>query len=128
MVDDHALTRKIVRAMLETDADIEVMGEAADGAQALQKLEFCDVDVVLMDIDMPVMNGIEATRLLKERCPDLTVVILTSHQDEYVTEARDAGAIGYLLKPAAIQDLIQAVRNAHETGNQLQMDRKQGIL
>ena len=122
-VDDQASIRESMRAMLETDVDIEVVGEAADGEQALRELELRDADVVLMDIEMPGMNGLEATRLLKERSPDLAVVILTSHQGEFVTEARDAGAIGYLLKLANIQDLIQAVRNAHEASNRLQRDR-----
>lgn len=98
LADDHNLFRTSLRSLLKT-RDIEVVGEAGDGKEALRLTEKLRPDLVLMDISMPVMNGIEATRLLRERCPEVRVVILTaSMEDENLFEALRVGAHGYLLK------------------------------
>ena len=113
LVDDYDLARERLRAVLEMEADIEVVGEAPNGEQAVRELESCEADVVFMDIEMPGMNGIDTTRELKQKCPDLTILVLTSHENEYVSEAMEAGAIGYLLKLASAKDIIQVLRNAY---------------
>lgn len=111
IADDHTIVRSGVRLLLEAETDIEVVGEALDGAQALALTETLHPDVVLMDIAMPGMDGLEATRRLKEQWPDINVLILTIHRtDEYFFEALKAGASGYVLKGAETSDLINAVR------------------
>ena len=113
VADDHAIVREGVRMILAKERDIEVVGEAADGAQALQLVETAKPDVVVMDISMPGMGGIEATQKVKERYPKVNVLALTMHEDEsYVFQLLRAGASGYVLKRAAAQDLVQAVRAA----------------
>ena len=109
-VEDQALIRESLRAMLEQEPGIEVVGEAADANRAIQELKTLDVDVVLMDIRLPGTDGIEATRLLKQTYQNLAVVILTSYQDEYMIEAIEAGASGYILKSCTGQQLVQALR------------------
>ena len=98
--------------MLEREADVEVVGESAEAERALQELYALDVDVVLMDIRLPGMTGIEATRLLKEKRPDLLVVMLTSYRDEYLGDAIEAGANGYILKSCTRQQLVQSITAA----------------
>ena len=112
LVEDQALLRESVRTMLELESDIEVAGEAVDAEQALRELETLDVDVVLMDIRLPRMDGIEATRLLSETHSDVRVVMLTSYGDEYLEDAIQAGASGYILKSCTRQQLVQAIRAA----------------
>ncbi len=113
LVEDQALIRESLRAMLELEPGIEVVGEAAEGDWALQELETIDLDVVLMDIGLPGRDGIEITHLLRQKRPKLTVVMLTSYQDEYVTEAAEAGASGYILKSCTRQQLVEAIRAAY---------------
>ncbi len=113
LVEDQALIRESLCAMLELEPGIEVVGEAAEGDRALQELETIDVDVVLMDIGLPGRDGIEITHLLKQKRPNLAVVMLTSYQDEYVTEAGEAGASGYILKSCSRQQLVEAIRAAY---------------
>ncbi len=111
IADDHTLVREGVRMILAKEPGIEVVGEAGDGQQALELVEISRPDVVIMDISMPGMDGIEATQKLKERHPELSVLALTMHEDEsYVFQLLRAGAAGYVLKRAAAQDLVQAVR------------------
>jgi two-component system response regulator NreC len=113
IADDHAIVREGVRMILAKEKDIEVVGEAEEGGQALQLVETLRPDVVIMDISMPGMGGIEATQKLKERHPQVAVLALTMHEDEsYVFQLLRAGASGYVLKRAAAQDLVQAVRAA----------------
>ncbi len=113
IADDHAIVREGVRMILAKEPDIEVVGEAEDGRQALDLVEQRRPNVVVMDISMPGMGGIEATKKVKEQHPGVNVLALTMHEDEtYVFQLLRAGASGYVLKRAAAQDLVQAVRAA----------------
>ncbi len=113
LVDDHQLVRAGLKALLDTADDLEVVGQAADGEQALTLARALRPDVVLMDLSMPVLDGVEATRQLLTEQPDARVVVLTSFSEtERVTEALSAGAIGYQLKDSDPQDLMAAVRSA----------------
>lgn len=115
IVEDQALIRESLKAMLDLEQDIEVSGEAASAEQALQELKTLDVDLVLMDIGLPSMDGIAAAAALKERRPYLPVVMLTSYQDEHVAEALWAGASGYILKSTTRRQLVEAIRAAHDS-------------
>jgi two-component system response regulator NreC len=111
IADDHTIVRSGVRLLLEAEADIEVVGEALDGREALNLAESLQPDVVLMDITMPEMDGLEATKQLKTRFPHINVLVLTMHRsDEYFFEMLKAGASGYILKGAKTSELINAVR------------------
>ncbi|BDG61083.1 response regulator [Caldinitratiruptor microaerophilus] len=113
LVDDHAILREGIRSLLSSAPDIEVVGEAEDGQQAIEKVEQLAPDVVLMDVAMPRMNGIEATRAIKAAHPDLPVLILSMHDsEEYILPILKAGASGYVLKRAAAQELVSALRAA----------------
>ncbi len=113
IADDHAIVREGVRMILAKEPDIEVVGEAEDGRQALDLVDQRRPNVVIMDLSMPGMGGIEATKKVKEQHPDVNVLALTMHEDEsYVFQLLRAGASGYVLKRAAAQDLVQAVRAA----------------
>lgn len=113
LVDDHAIVREGVKMILAKEPDFEVVGEAQDGRQALELVERMNPNVVVMDISMPGMGGIEATQQVKERHAGVNVIALTMHEDEsYVFKLLRAGASGYVLKRAAAQDLVQAVRAA----------------
>ncbi len=110
LVDDHTLLRAGLRMMLNAQPDMEVVGEAQDGRQAVQEAQRLLPDIILMDITMPDMNGIEATRQIKKLMPEIKVLILTMHEhEEYVFQALRAGASGYMLKEAADTDLISAL-------------------
>jgi two-component system, NarL family, response regulator LiaR len=114
LVDDHAVVRKGLRALLDRESGIEVMGEAEDGEQALRAAGRLHPDVILMDLEMPGIGGIEATRRISETHPDTKVVVLTSHaSEEDVFPALKAGALGYLLKHSAPEDVLQAIRQAY---------------
>ncbi len=111
MVDDHAILREGLRALLSYYNDIEVVGEAEDGAQGVARVNELHPDVVLMDIAMPGMNGVEATRLIRQQHPETRVLVLTQHEDrQYVLPLLQAGASGYVSKRALGNDLIGAVR------------------
>ncbi len=113
IADDHAIVREGVRMILAKEPDIEVVGEAEDGRQALDLVEQRRPNVVIMDLSMPGMGGIEATKKVKKQHPAVNVLALTMHEDEsYVFQLLRAGASGYVLKRAAAQDLVQAVRAA----------------
>ena len=111
IADDHIIVRSGLRLLLEAEPDIEVVGEALEGGEALNLVEKHLPDVVLMDIAMPGMNGLEATRQIKASWPQVNVLVLTMHRsDEYFFEMLKAGASGYILKGAETSDLIHAVR------------------
>src|SRR5215472_9177575 len=110
LADDHTILRAGLKMMLNAQPDMEVIGEAQDGRQAMQEAQRLHPDIVLMDITMPDINGIEATRRIKKQLPEIKVLILTMHEnDEYVFQALRAGASGYLLKEAADTELISAL-------------------
>jgi two-component system, NarL family, response regulator NreC len=111
IADDHTIVRSGLRLLLEAEPDIDVIGEALDGSEALELIEKHQPDVVLMDIAMPGMDGMKATRQIKSRWPQIQVLVLTMHRsDEYFFEMLKAGASGYILKGAETSDLIHAVR------------------
>ena len=111
IADDHPLVREALRQALDSEEDMEVVAEAADGEEAVKLASELKPDVAVMDIVMPKLNGIEATRKIKEIAPDIAILILTAYDDdEYVLGLLDAGAAGYLLKSARGQDLAQAIR------------------
>lgn len=114
LVDDHQMVRNGLGTFLLVHDDLELVGEAGDGEQALTTFERVDPDVVLMDLKMPRMDGVEATRALLKRDPELRIIALTSFKDEaLIREALDAGAIGYLLKDVDANDLAEAIRAAN---------------
>ena len=114
LVDDHAVVRHGLRNLLATEAEIEVVGMAANGREAVELVRQYRPDVVLMDLAMPELNGVEATRLIAAEHPEVRVVVLTSFGDEArIAAALDAGAQGYLLKHAEPEALIDAVRSVH---------------
>jgi len=111
IADDHTIVRSGVRLLLEAETDIRVVGEALNGREALELAESLQPDVVLMDISMPEMDGLEATKQLKTRFPHINVLVLTMHRsDDYFFEMLKAGASGYILKGAKTSELINAVR------------------
>jgi DNA-binding NarL/FixJ family response regulator len=111
LVDDHAILREGIRYLLSASGEVEVVGEAQDGVEALEMVEQLKPDAVLMDIAMPRMNGIEATTELKKRHPELPVLILSMYDsEEYVVPILKAGASGYVLKRAAAQELVSALK------------------
>lgn len=113
LVDDHKLVRAGLAALLESTEDLQVVGQAADGRHALEMAAALQPEVVLMDLSMPVLDGVAATRLLMAAHPGTHVVVLTSFSDrERVGEALAAGAVGYLLKDCEPQELLAAVRSA----------------
>jgi two-component system response regulator NreC len=115
LVDDHEMVRTGLKMLLESQHDLEIVAEASNAAQALELVDTHKPDVVVMDITLPDMSGIEATRRIKETHPEVAVVALTIHEDEqYFFEMLHAGASGYVPKRAAPDDLLNAIRAAHE--------------
>jgi NarL family two-component system response regulator LiaR len=114
IVDDHTIVRKGIRALLTEIAGIEVVGEAADGQEAVAQANSLCPDVILMDLAMPQMDGIEATRQIKTSQPESRILVMTSFAtDDKVLPAIKAGALGYLLKESAPEDLVQAIHQIH---------------
>ena len=115
LVDDHAVVRQGVRTFLETQADLSVVGEAGSGEEAVNLAGQHVPDVVLMDLIMPNMDGVEATRRVKQASPRSQIVVLTSyHEDEHIFPALKAGALSYILKDVSAEELADAVRKAAE--------------
>jgi len=113
LVDDHEVVRQGVRAFFEAHAEFEVVGEAKNGAEAVKMVEEHIPNVVLMDLIMPGMDGVEATRLIKNISPRTQIVVLTSyHEDEHIFPALQAGALSYILKDVKMDELAQAVKKA----------------
>ena len=113
LADDHTLIRAGLRLVVDSQPDLAVVGEAEDGRDAIAKAQALKPDVMVMDVGMPSLNGIEACRLVRETLPDTQIVMLSMHSDEgYVLRALKAGAKGYLLKDSAEADLARAIRAA----------------
>ncbi len=120
VADDHTIVRQGLVMLLEAQDDIEVVGEAADGEEAVKKATALTPDVVVMDVSMPRMNGLEATARLARQSPKTRVVALTIHSsEEYVDSCLKAGARGYLMKESASSDLVQAIRIVRDGGTYL---------
>ena len=114
LADDHKLLREGLRRILELDGEISVVGEAGDGAEAVRLAGVLNPEVVVMDINMPGMNGVEATRAIKAQFPRIAVLVLTIHEDrEYLLEVLKAGAAGYVLKDIDPDRLMEAIRLVH---------------
>ena len=117
VVDDHAILRDGIRSLLERQEDIRVVGEAANGREAIERVQELAPDLVLMDVAMPEMDGLEATRQIKTRFPQVRVLILTQHDDhEYVEPMLRAGASGYVLKRSGGREVVNAIRQVYEFG------------
>ncbi|MFQ5996508.1 MAG: response regulator [Dehalococcoidales bacterium] len=114
VVDDHAVFRDGIRALLDIYDDIEIVGEAADGKEAIAKVRELAPDIVVMDIAMPEMDGLEATRQIKKKYPKVKTLVLTQYDNkEYIISTIKAGAIGYLPKKAIGSELVAAIRTLH---------------
>ncbi len=114
IADDHAVVREGTRRMLEQEGDMEVVGEAVDGEEAVELADETKPDVAIVDISMPKLDGIEATRQIKSRCPSVTILILSAYDDDqFVFSLLEAGAAGYLLKSVRSRELVDAVRAVH---------------
>lgn len=117
LVDDHTLVRQGIRALLETQEDFEVVAEASGGYEAIDKAREFRPDIILMDLAMPDLNGMEATRQIRAETSDIQIVALTMHDDDqYLFRALEAGAAGYMLKEANASELASAVRAVHAGG------------
>jgi len=117
LADDHAIVREGVRIILESQPDMEVVGEATDGREAVAKANQLKPDIVLLDISMPGMSGLEACRLIKEESPQVQVLALTIHESyEYFFRIIHCGASGYVVKGATSQELLAAIRAVYQGG------------
>jgi NarL family two-component system response regulator LiaR len=129
LVDDHKVVRSGLSAFLQVFDDLELVGEAENGVQALKLCTVLKPDVILMDLVMPEMDGAAATRAIKQACPDTQIIILTSFkEDNLVEEALKAGAIGYLLKDVSADDLADAIRSASKGRPTLSAEATQVLL
>lgn len=115
VVDDHAILRDGICSLLARRDDLQVIGEAANGLEALKQVETLRPDVVLLDISMPVMDGLEATRRIKQAFPEVKILVLTQHDNnEYVFPVLEAGAAGYVLKKSGGAELVAAIRAVYQ--------------
>jgi len=115
LADDHRILREGIRALIEDQDDMQVVGEAEDGLSAVKKVAQLQPDVVVLDIAMPLLNGLEATRQIHRDYPRVRVLILTMHEnEEYIRQVLAAGALGYVLKDAAARDLLGAIRSVYQ--------------
>lgn len=120
IVDDQMIVRQGLRSLLESKPDLQIVGDAQNGEKAIEQVEAQQPDVVLMDVRMPVMDGVAATRIIGERFPGTKVLVLTTFDDdEYVSQAMRFGATGYLLKDTPSEELAQAIRAVHKGYTQL---------
>jgi two-component system response regulator NreC len=115
VADDHAVVRQGFRKLLEEQEDIEVLGEAGDGLEVIRQVKSLRPDVVLMDIQMPELNGLETVSLIKESVPETQVVLLSMHEkDAYVYQALSSGALGYVLKASPVTEILEAIRTVYQ--------------
>lgn len=115
VADDHTLLRNGIRALLEDEQDIAIVGEAEDGREAVRLANQLKPNVVLMDIAMPLLNGLEATRQIKREHPEINVLVLTMYDhEEYFRQILEVGASGYIIKRAAANELVAAIRTVHQ--------------
>lgn len=129
IVDDHSMVRRGLGTILKVRPDLDLVGEASNGKEALQLCTEVQPDVVLMDLMMPEMSGAECTHLILEQCPHIQVIALTSFQErELVREALQAGAISYLLKNVSAEDLAAAIREAHAGRSTLAPEAIQALI
>lgn len=129
IVDDQSLIREGLRMMLGLYPSIKIIDEAINGKEAIEILEKEDIDLVLMDIRMPIMDGVEATRIIKEKHPHIKVLILTTfNEDEYIFEGLKKGADGYLLKDISSEDLVRAIETVYNGNMLLQPDVARKML
>ncbi len=129
IVDDHAILRDGIRSLLERQPGLAVVGEASNGYEALAQVEKLQPDIVLMDVSMPVMDGLEATRRIKQTHPDIRVLILTQHDNrEYVKSLLQAGASGYVLKRSGGREVATAIRQVFEQGAFLEPNVTQQVI
>jgi DNA-binding NarL/FixJ family response regulator len=112
IAEDHTILREGLRALLSAESDLEVVGEADDGRQAIRRVEELGPDLILTDLSMPKMNGVEAIREIKKRAPETKVLALTVHKaEEFILEVLQAGADGYVLKDASSEELMMAIKS-----------------
>ncbi|MED4653825.1 response regulator [Bacillus pseudomycoides] len=129
LVDDHTVVLKGLAFFLSTQEDLELVGEANNGKEALKKVGEAQPDIVLMDLYMPEMDGIEATSCIKKECPNVKVLVLTSFSDQaHVLPALKAGASGYILKDVEPDQLVEAIRSAYKGNIQLHPDIASALL
>ncbi|WP_018130352.1 response regulator [Effusibacillus pohliae] len=129
LCDDHAILRDGLRSLLNGEPDMEVVGEAANGLQAIGEVRRLRPDVVLMDINMPELDGVEAVRQFRIECPTVRILILTMYNhDEYLFRTIQAGAQGYLLKDSPVREVIEAIRKVATGGSVLHPDVAQKLL
>jgi NarL family two-component system response regulator LiaR len=115
LVDDHSMVRRGLMAFLKKETDLEIIAEARDGLEAIGRCEETQPDVILMDLVMPNLGGVAATRMILDRWPDIRILVLTSFQEkDLVQEALHAGATGYLLKNVSGEDLADAIRSTYQ--------------
>ena len=127
LVEDHQIVRAGLRRMLELEPDLQVVGEASNGEEALEQLEQLTPDIVITDIQMPRMDGIEFTRRVKQEQPECQVLVLTMYE-EYFEPALQAGAVGYLLKDIHREDLVSAIRSIREGRSPLHLSMQRDRL
>jgi two-component system response regulator NreC len=120
LTDDHTLFRQGIKTLLSAETDLEIVGEAANGAEAVEKVNELRPDVVLMDIGMPGLSSFEATRQIKKARPDTRILFLTMYDDEdYLVQCMEVGASGYVLKDSPAQQLLAALRDVYRGGSYL---------
>jgi len=129
IVDDHAIVRDGIRQLLMTQDDMEIVGEASDGQAALKQAKLLKPDVVLLDIAMPGLNGLETIGLLRDTVPETKIVVLSMHAKEsYVHQALSTGALGYVLKASSSTDILSAIRAAHKDEYFLSSKIRAGVI